>query len=31
MDKNANVVLQTGYQAGGPAKYIEHIKAAYAK
>ncbi len=29
LDKNGNVVLQTGYQAGGPAKYIEHIKAAY--
>ena len=29
LDKEANVVLQTGYQAGGPAKYIKHIKAAY--
>ncbi len=29
LDKNGKVVFQTGYQAGGPAKYIEHIKAAY--
>ncbi len=29
LDKNGNVVFQTGYQAGGPAKYIKHIKAAY--
>jgi len=31
MDKNANVVLQTGYQPGGPSAYIQHIKAAYGK
>ena len=31
MDKDANVVLQTGYQPGGPSAYIQHIKAAYGK
>ena len=29
LDNNANVVLQTGYQPGGPAAYIQHIKNAY--
>jgi len=29
LDKDANVVLQTGYQPGGPTEYIKHIKAAY--
>jgi protein disulfide-isomerase len=29
MDKNGNVVKVTGYQPGGPAAYIQHIKAAY--
>lgn len=29
LDKNAKVVLQTGYQAGGPTAYIAHIKEAY--
>lgn len=29
LDNNANVVLQTGYQPGGPAAYIQHIKDAY--
>ena len=29
LDKDANVVLQTGYQPGGPATYIAHIKEAY--
>ena len=29
MDKEANVVLQTGYQPGGPTTYIAHIKEAY--
>lgn len=29
LDKDANVVLQTGYQPGGPAAYIAHIKEAY--
>jgi protein disulfide-isomerase len=29
LDNETNVVLQTGYQAGGPARYIAHIKEAY--
>lgn len=29
LDKSGNVVLQTGYRAGGPAPYIAHIKEAY--
>ena len=29
LDNKANVVLQTGYKAGGPAPYIMHIKEAY--
>jgi len=29
LDKNANVVVQTGYQPGGPDAYIAHIKEAY--
>ena len=29
LDKEANVVLQTGYQAGGPSRYVAHIKEAY--
>ena len=31
LDKNGDVVLQTGYQPGGPAAYIQHIKQAYSK
>jgi len=31
LDKNADVVLQTGYQPGGPLAYIQHIKQAYSK
>jgi len=29
LDNEANVVLQTGYKAGGPTPYIAHIKEAY--
>ena len=29
MDKNGSVVRVTGYQPGGPAAYIQHIKDAY--
>lgn len=29
LDKSGNVVKQTGYQPGGPAAYIQHIKQAY--
>jgi thioredoxin-related protein len=29
LDKDGNVVLQTGYKPGGPTAYIAHIKEAY--
>jgi len=29
LDNTGNVVLQTGYQPGGPSTYIAHIKEAY--
>lgn len=29
MDKEGNVVLQTGYQPGGAKAYVDHIKEAY--
>jgi len=28
LDKNETLLLQTGYQRGGPEKYVEHLQAA---